>query len=126
MRKVVISCCFGGFGISLECAKLMAKLGNSEAKNMVHEYNEALKKPTIIYHISPHELQKKIVVEFYGHLWETKRDNPELVAAVEKLGDAANSRYSKLKVVEIPDNVKWHIEEYDGNERIAEDHMTWR
>ena len=31
-----------------------------------------------------------------------------------------------LKVVEIPDDVDWHIEETDsGNEYVAEDHRTW-
>jgi hypothetical protein len=27
--------------------------------------------------------------------------------------------------VDIPDDVKWQIEEYDGNEWIAESHRTW-
>jgi len=27
--------------------------------------------------------------------------------------------------VEIPDDVKWHIHEYDGLEHVAEDHRTW-
>jgi hypothetical protein len=28
--------------------------------------------------------------------------------------------------VDIPDDVKWEIEEYDGNEWVAEVHRTWR
>ena len=32
---------------------------------------------------------------------------------------------AKLKIVEIPDDVEWIIEEYDGKEWIAEDHRRW-
>ena len=33
--------------------------------------------------------------------------------------------YSDLKVVEIPDDINWYIEEYDGLEHVAERHRTW-
>lgn len=53
------------------------------------------------------------------------RTDPDLVAVVEALGSRANDYYSDLKIVEIPDDVKWHITEYDGVEKIREDHRTW-
>jgi hypothetical protein len=53
------------------------------------------------------------------------RDDPALVAAVEELGDAVSGEYAKLKVVEIPADVEWEIEEYDGLEWVAEKHRTW-
>jgi hypothetical protein len=60
----------------------------------------------------------------YGCL-DIKRNDPRLVRCVETLGEKAASEYSKLKVVQIPDDVNWHIEEYDGLEHVAEDHRTW-
>jgi len=57
--------------------------------------------------------------------WEIARDNPHLVQVVEQLGTAASTRYSKLKVVEIPDGVEWTLEGYGGSEWIAEKHRTW-
>jgi hypothetical protein len=57
--------------------------------------------------------------------WEIKRDDPVLVKVVEELGEQANTRYSNLKVVEIPDEVEWSIHEYDGVEWVAEAHRTW-
>jgi len=48
-----------------------------------------------------------------------------LVQVVEELGDIASDGYSELSVVEIPDDVEWYIEEYDGMEHIAEQHRTW-
>ena len=49
------------------------------------------------------------------------RNDSVLAEVVETLGDKASGIYSKLKVVEIPDDVTdWRIEEYDGWEHIAE------
>jgi hypothetical protein len=44
---------------------------------------------------------------------------------VEEGGTDVNGTYSDLKVVEIPENVNWYIEEYDGMEHVAERHRTW-
>ena len=54
------------------------------------------------------------------------RADIKLVECVEKLKDEANGNYAELKVVEIPDDVEWTIEEYDGIEWVAEKHRVWR
>ena len=41
------------------------------------------------------------------------------------MGDSANDDFAKLKIIKIPNNVKWQIEEYDGSEWVAEKHRTW-
>jgi hypothetical protein len=56
---------------------------------------------------------------------DIKRNNPILVEIVEQLGEAANGEFAELKVVEIPDDAEWTIQEYDGDEWIAEKHRTW-
>ncbi|NQW80052.1 MAG: hypothetical protein HQ445_02630 [Polaromonas sp.] len=53
------------------------------------------------------------------------RTDPHLVAIVEEMGAEASGACAGLKVVEIPDDVEWFIEEYDGLEHIAEEHRTW-
>jgi len=53
------------------------------------------------------------------------RTDEHLIAVVELLGSAADSRYSELKIVDIPEDVDWYIEEYDGLEWVAETHRTW-
>lgn len=57
--------------------------------------------------------------------YDIERNNPILVEIVEQLGEAADGRFAELKVVEIPDDVQWQIEEYDGNEWVAEKHRKW-
>jgi hypothetical protein len=61
----------------------------------------------------------------YGFAYEDDRANPKLVEVVEKLGDAASGYCSRLEIVEIPDDVVWEIDEYDGMEMIRETHRTW-
>jgi len=59
--------------------------------------------------------------------WELDitRDDPILVQLIEEMGEDVNNRYSKLKVVDIPDDVEWTVMEYDGLEWVAEVHRTW-
>lgn len=56
---------------------------------------------------------------------DSMRTHQDVIEVVERLGALANGKYAELRVVEIPDDVKWHIAEYDGNEWVAEDHRTW-
>lgn len=53
------------------------------------------------------------------------RNDPKLVEVVERLGSKANDLCAELHVIEIPDDVEWQVEEYDGMEHIAEKHRTW-
>jgi hypothetical protein len=53
------------------------------------------------------------------------RDDEHLIAVVELMGSAASSGHAKLKIVDVPDDVNWYVEEYDGKEWVAERHQTW-
>lgn len=53
------------------------------------------------------------------------RDHPDLVECVEVLGDRANTRLGRLKIVEIPDDIDWVICSADGWEWVAERHRRW-
>ena len=55
-----------------------------------------------------------------------KRADPKLIEVIEKLGKKASGECAELAVVEVPNDVDWQIEEYDGSEWIAEKHRTWR
>jgi hypothetical protein len=59
-------------------------------------------------------------------IYDIRRDDKNLVKVIEELDEKANGDYSELEIVEVPADVKWHIEEYDGNEWVAENHRTWR
>jgi hypothetical protein len=56
---------------------------------------------------------------------DISRDDPYLVKIVKELGMAANGAHSNLKIVEIPGDIDWLVQDYDGAEWVAERHRTW-
>ena len=71
------------------------------------------------------EKTNKLPNEIYWYYGNLERDDIDLVAVVEELGEEANGKFSELEVVEIPDSVKWEIDNYDGIETIHEVHRSW-
>lgn len=53
------------------------------------------------------------------------REDTNLVAVVKELGERANGKRASLRIVNIPDDVKWTIEEYDGKEWVEEVARRW-
>lgn len=96
--KVVINRCFGGFSLSKEAYEYLGL-----------KWDE------------------------YGYLYNTKyeikddkdRANLDLVHCVEELGEKANGWFANLKVVDVPDDIKWYIDNYDGSESVCEEHRVW-
>ena len=58
-------------------------------------------------------------------VYATSRTDSALIRTVEELGEESWGRNSRLKIVDIPDDILWEIEEYDGIERVVEAHRTW-
>jgi hypothetical protein len=130
--KVVINKCFGGFNLSykammryaeLKGIKLYAFKDVINGKDIRHEPWDG-KEDALFCHYSTSPDPGKINdCYFSGH--DIDRDDPLLVQVVEEMGDEASGRYAALEIVEVPDDIEWHVEEYHGNEHIAEDHRTW-
>lgn len=144
-KKVVINTCFGGFGLSDEAYEKLIEWGIPARK-----YEEEVRNPkTGLYDTKLANNEGEVIfdrtltppeedksgwndaehIRLLGRYWETwlssEREHPLLVRVVEELGEKAFGRHAKLKVVEIPANVDYEIDEYDGNEHIAETHQTW-
>lgn len=138
--KVVINKCFGGFGLSDAAYEKLIEWGVP-----VRAYVQEQRDPkTRLYMPEPsnegevifdRDLEPKTRLSIAGRAlssryWDTwtrdSRSHPLVVRVVEELGEKANGRCADLRVVEIPDGTDYTIEEYDGNEHIAEAHRTWR
>lgn len=119
--KVVINKCFGGFSISRAAAEFMAARGNKRAQKELEQCD--LKKDGS---------KRKHSTRFHGYGYvegmegSYDRSDPDLVAAVETLGEKANGAYAKLKVVEVDDRIDYEIVDYDGQESIHEKHRIWK
>lgn len=96
MPKIVINAAYGGFFLSNEALVRIRELKGG---------------------ISESDFLKE----------ELRRDDRDLVTVVEEMQKKACSNWprSELKVVEVPDDVEWVIQEYDGWEWVAEKHRTW-
>jgi hypothetical protein len=116
MRKIVINVDFGGFSLSHEAVLRYAEI---KGINLVVVEKDSSFIPYEYY-------RDTISDENYFYEYDIDRDDPALVQAVEELGGKANGNYASLKICEIPEDVNWHIVEYDGLEHIAEEHRTWR
>ena len=130
MRKIVVNDCFGGFGLSTEGLQEYAKLAGMEVYYGPHGFKILLKVPQNVYEA------QKLLDEESGD-WsksnemvisdpDIPRDDPNLIKVVQELGEKVDAPYASLEIVEIPEDVKWHIvEEFDGTEHVDEDHRTW-
>jgi hypothetical protein len=139
--KVAINRCFGGFGLSHE-----AVLRYFEIKGITvyPEQSQDSWKFWTYWTVKPEDrIESKEGDAFYTMPIEERRaynqaqseqtlyerdierNDPALIQAIEELGDKANGRFAEIAIVEVPDDVKWHIYEYDGLEHVAEDHRNW-
>jgi len=121
MRKVAINRCFGGFGLSDEAfEKLLTRRGIAFEKVVDPEKSTLL---GTCYYKAGHAGDNEYYLsdyEFYDD-----RSDPDLIAVIEEMKQAANNWAAEIEIVEIPLDVEWHIAEYDGLEHVAENHRTW-
>lgn len=104
-RKVVINACFGGFSLSEAANERLVAAGVAKWYDW------------------------ELHVASWGRPCDSRdiaRDNAELIRVVEEMGTDADGECARLEIVEIPADVTWEIDEYDGFEHVAETHRTWR
>jgi len=115
IRHVVINRCHGGFGISPAAQLLYLQRSMTE------------------YTVEDRESRDE--TERYGQLirvdgvpWDGRyiaRDDTVLVSVIRELGTKSYGQFAKLKIVEVPADVNWVIDDYDGQEWVAEVHRRW-
>jgi hypothetical protein len=145
--KIVVNRCYGGFGISHEAQMLYAKKKGIElfpyvcssggySGDMVRYVHEPAKHEAFM---GPHYLttdhgdtitESEFKEAYNGktnHLYykDIERNDPALVATVEELGELSCGWAADLQIVDIPDDVEWEIDEYDGYESVEEKHRSW-
>jgi len=120
--KVAINRCFGGFGISNEAFEKLLHL-KGIAFERVEKENSAFSTLNVSYYKAGHVGDDEHYLSDYD--FYSDRSDPDLITVLEEMGDAANGFAAEIAIIEIPDDVKWHIHEYDGIEHVAENHRTW-
>ena len=145
--KIAINAGYGGFNLSAKALKYMAdklskpiyffKLeGHPETKAAVYVpitleeaqgewfglYAFNIENPNTV--TNSHEKYREYSWDFRPS--KEDRADPLLIETIETLKEEANGSCCELKIVEVPDDVDWIIQEYDGWEWVAEKHRTWR
>lgn len=143
--KIILNKCYGGFDVSPAGHKLYAKKKGFElypyilASDPGFEYNvesyyyKKIKWEEanhILVHYSKKDFGNKISkkefkTEFIFWIDEKYRTDSTLIEVIEELGDRASGPCGELEIVEIPDDLDYVIDEYDGYERLHQRVKEW-
>ena len=137
--KVVVNRCYGGFGLSDKAIEMVMHrkgLNCFRYKQTKFKYSDGKEEYTrceiiddfgFTYYQTKDLGEKvdKLPNETFWYYGSLDRTDADLIAVVEKLGKEANGSCASLEVVEIPDDVNWEIDDYDGIETIHEVHRSW-
>lgn len=139
--KIVINDDFGGFGLSPFAYKELLRRKGQEAyfyKQVKYSFSDGedvyeridgeVKNELFIrcvnkdHGVHTNDFEDGTLVCFRDNV----REDADLIAIIEEYGSKkCSGMCSSLKVVEIPDDVQWEIDEYDGLESIHEVHRVW-
>ena len=115
-QEIVINTCYGGFSLSRTALiEYLEKTGTEYSLQPQPDRDTQLR------------LGDRIFVN--GNMFDhhsINRDDPALVNVVRQLGSKSWGENAKLKIIKIPRNVDWYIDDYDGKEWVAEKHRIWR
>ena len=108
--KVVLTSCYGGFGLSKEAIQMLL---DKHGLDIDSEYGY-------------------VDNEDFGIVDESHdayRMDTRLISVVEELGvDASSGAHADLRIVKVPDEVVdvhgWHIDDYDGCESVHQSHWV--
>lgn len=117
MTKVAINAQHGGFGLSEAAFEKLLNRKGIAFETCIGRFNVRH------YYHAGHLNEDKFYLSPYN--FYDDRADADLIAVIEEMGDEAQGKYASLKILEIPDDVSWHIAEYDGLEWVAEDHRKW-
>jgi len=111
-QKIIINRDEGGFNLSLKARERYSELTGVDLEELHEELYEK-------------QCEDDDHWEEGDDAYAAIRIDPIWIKIVEELGQDASEEGSKLRVVEIPAYVKWHIGKYEGCEWVAENYRRW-
>lgn len=137
--KIAINKCYGGFSLSDKAIEMIMKRKGLKCyryKQTKFRYSDGVDEYTraddndsnSFIHYCTTDLGEKIEEipnENYWYYRNLERTDKDLISVIEELGDEASGRYGRVVVIEIPNDVNWEIDDYDGWESIHEKHRSW-
>ena len=142
--EIVINNCFGGFSLSnLALKKYVESKGMKAYFYEKVSFNEKYikvpydKNGIITYCVSEDLGDTINHKEFMAWIEKNKdkyfsasdidRTDKDLIKIIKELGSKkASGRCACLKIIKVPNDVNWEIDDYDGIETVQEKHRSWR
>lgn len=129
MRKIILNKCYGGFDLSKKAYELYAKKKGLELYAYINclenegKYKYSDGSDFFMTYFTKDfgnnvEISKEDYKKYVLYLSETAREDKTLIEVVEELGKKASGRCGELKIVKIPDNAFFIIDNYDGIETL--------
>lgn len=137
MKKVILNKSYGGFGISRMGYELYAKKKNLDLYMYETEFkgehcfykktdNDALFTQYFTKDFGDNvDISEEDYKNYNLYLDKGYREDPILIEVIEELKEKANSNFSDLKIVEIPDDLDYVIDDYDGLETLHQRVQEW-
>ena len=136
--KIVINRCYGGFGLSSSAVKeylklkgkkcffykedYVNKIWNQVSDDSASNYDNTLTKD----YGASFKYDWYLIKDDYFYYGNIERTDEDLIKVVETLGsEKASGHLSRLQIIELPDDVVWELDEYDGIETVREVHRSW-
>jgi len=135
--KVAINTCYGGFSFSEKFYEKLIEYGVPVKKFVEQvidpETRQYLPEPLndgeVLFDRTLSSDESDIMIKMCGKYWGSwvgdDRSHPLMLKIIEELGEDANGQHSKIEIIEIPDDVEYTIDDYDGMESIHENHRMW-
>ena len=138
MRKILLNKCYGGFSVSRKAYELYAKKKGFD----LFIYKLEIKTGNLFYIKTNDDnslyttytnkdlgdvVKGYIADEDRVELNDTMREDETLIEVVEELGAEANSKFSSLVIVKVPESVAkdYVIDNYDGIETLHKRVQIW-
>lgn len=147
MRKIAINTDYGGFGLSQEATKMLYELQNPGKQlyaykkvhgNLFDEpdwfVKSTVEDSSVFFtkdlgdKVDASKVNNNLFI--FEWMLTDNRHDPNLIKVIETLGTRANGECAAIKIVEIPDDTKYIIQEYDGCETVVTrddvDNWDWK
>ena len=143
MKKVILNKCFGGFDVSPKAYQLYAMYKGyshlykyqptSSLNNVTYKLVDLFDEHLLHFYVtkyfgkefSKNDISKEDWEKHILYLNDDNREDDILIKVVEELGDEASGRFGQLVVVQIPDDLDYVIDNYDGIEILHARVETW-
>lgn len=142
--KIAVNKCYGGFSLSMHGYKRYFELmnkeiffykqtsfsfnKNSDGKNVYTKIKDLDSNDSLFHCVSKDlgDTTNELPNDCYIYLYKDEiRTDPLLIQTIEELGKKASSQVSNIVITEIPNDIKWVIDDYDGIESVHEQHRSW-